>query len=137
VSYAGDVTPTDAYAAVTGEADALLLDCRTRAEWTYVGVPDLSSSGHRPVFVEWSQFPDGALNPHFLDEARAAGARPGRPVYVLCRSGVRSVAAAEALTSAGLGPAYNVLDGFEGPHDPQGHRTLGGWKNAGLPWRQG
>ena len=137
MSYAGDVTPTDAYAAVSGEDDALLLDCRTRAEWTYVGVPDLSSSGHRPAFIEWSLFPDGALNPHFLEQARAAGARPGRPVYVLCRSGVRSVAAAQALTAAGLGPAYNVLDGFEGPHDPQGHRTLGGWKNDGLPWRQG
>ena len=60
-----------------------------------------------------------------------------RQVYLICRSGVRSVAAATALTAAGLGPAYNVLEGFEGPHDAQGHRSLAGWKNAGLPWRQG
>ncbi len=137
VSYAGDVTPSDAYAAVTGEGDALLIDCRTRAEWTYVGVPDLSGSGHRTVFVEWQVYPDGTVNTGFVEEARAAGAAPGRPVYLLCRSGVRSVAAAHALTAAGLGPAYNVLDGFEGPHDVSGHRTLGGWKNDGLPWRQG
>ncbi|MGL5909808.1 MAG: rhodanese-like domain-containing protein, partial [Phycicoccus sp.] len=76
-------------------------------------------------------------NEGFVDQVRAAGAEPGRPVYLLCRSGVRSVAAAEALTAAGLGPAYNVLDGFEGPHDAAGHRTVSGWKNAGLPWRQG
>jgi rhodanese-related sulfurtransferase len=137
MSYAGDVTPIDAYAAVTGEGDALLLDCRTHAEWSYVGVPDLSASGRRAAFVQWQSYPEGAVNSGFVAQAREAGARPGRPVYVLCRSGVRSIAAAEALTAAGLGPAYNVLDGFEGPHDAQGHRTLGGWKNDGLPWRQG
>jgi rhodanese-related sulfurtransferase len=137
MSYAGDVTPTEAFAAVTGEGEALLVDVRTRAEWAYVGVPDLAAHGRRVALVEWSRYPDGTLNEHFLEEVRSAGAAPGRPVYCICRSGVRSVAAAEALTAAGLGPAYNVLDGFEGPHDPQGHRTLGGWKNDGLPWRQG
>ncbi|MGL4174948.1 MAG: rhodanese-like domain-containing protein [Dermatophilaceae bacterium] len=137
MSYAGDVTPAEAFAAVAADADAVLVDVRTRAEWTYVGVPELPGDGGELAFVEWSRFPDGALNEEFVDEVRAAGAEPGRPVYLLCRSGVRSVAAAEALSAAGLGPAYNVLDGFEGPHDAAGHRTVSGWKNAGLPWRQG
>ena len=137
MSYAGDVTPAQAYAAVTGDDDALLVDVRTRAEWTYVGVPDLAATGRRVALVEWSRFPDGTVNEHFVDEVRAAGLEPGRPVYLLCRSGVRSQAAAAALTAAGLGPAYNVLEGFEGPHDHEGHRTVSGWKVAGLPWRQG
>ncbi len=92
--------------------------------------------GRAVAFVEWSRFPGGAVNESFVDELRAAGAEPGRPVYFLCRSGVRSIAAAEAATAAGLGPAYNVLEGFEGPVDPAGHRSVGGWKVAGLPWRQ-
>ncbi|KRE62597.1 rhodanese-like domain-containing protein [Nostocoides sp. Soil756] len=137
MSYAGDVTPQEAFAAATGPDDALLVDVRTHAEWTYVGVPDLAAAGREVAFVEWSRYPDGALNETFVDEVRAAGLTPQRPVYLLCRSGVRSRAAAEALTAAGLGPAYNVVDGFEGPHDPEQHRSVGGWKNAGLPWRQG
>lgn len=137
MSYAGDVSPTEAYAAVTGPGDALLVDVRTHAEWTYVGVPDLSTSGKDVAFVEWSQYPGGILNDAFVEEVRAAGLEPGRPVYLLCRSGVRSRAAAEALTAAGFGPAYNIVDGFEGQHDAVRHRTLGGWKNDGLPWRQG
>ena len=137
MTYAGDVTPAEAYAAATGPEAALLVDVRTRAEWTYVGVPVLEGAGHEVVFVEWNSFPDGRVNERFVDEVREGGLEPGRPVYLLCRSGVRSKAAAEALTAAGLGPAYNVLDGFEGPHDAQGHRTLAGWKVAGLPWRQG
>ena len=137
MSYAGDVTPAEAYAAVTGGEDAVLVDVRTRAEWTFVGVPDLSAPGGALVLAEWSRYPDGNVNERFVDEVREAGLVPGRPVYLLCRSGVRSRSAAEALTAAGLGPAYNVAEGFEGPHDGNGHRTVSGWKNAGLPWRQG
>lgn len=137
MSYAGDATPAEAYAAVTGPEDALLVDVRTREEWTFVGVPDLAAAGRPLVLVEWSRYPDGALNERFVDEVREAGLAPGRPVYLLCRSGVRSRSAAEALTAAGLGPAYNVVEGFEGPHDHEGHRSVSGWKNAGLPWRQG
>ena len=137
MSYAGDVTPAEAYAAVTGGEDAVLVDVRTRAEWTYVGVPVLENPAREVVFVEWSTYPDGRLNERFVDEVRAAGLSPGRPVYLLCRSGMRSRSAAEALTDAGMGPAFNVAEGFEGGHDPVGHRAAAGWKNAGLPWHQG
>jgi rhodanese-related sulfurtransferase len=137
VSYAGDVQPEAAVAALQGDATAVLVDVRTRAEWTYVGLPEVSPPDQGPVLVEWQGFPDGRVNDRFVDELREAGVTPGTPLYFLCRSGVRSVAAAEAATAAGLGPAYNILHGFEGPLDEQGRRTVAGWKNAGLPWRQG
>lgn len=136
MSHAGDVSPAEAYAAVNASEGPVLVDVRTRAEWTYVGVPQLGA-GRSPLLVEWQRWPDGRVNAAFVDELRAAGIEEGTPVYFLCRSGVRSVAAAEAATAAGLGPAYNVLEGFEGPHGPDGHRTVGGWKAAGLPWTQG
>ncbi len=136
MSYAGDVTPPEAYAAATGPGEALLVDVRTTAEWAYVGIPDLTASGRGVALVEWSRFPGGSVNDRFVEELRAAGLQPGQPVYFICRSGVRSVAAAEAATAAGLGPAYNVLEGFEGPLDAAGHRSVAGWKNNGLPWRQ-
>lgn len=137
MSYAGDVTPQEAYDALRSDPQAVLVDVRTRAEWTYVGLPDLAAVGKPVVTVEWVRFPDGSPNPGFLDELRAAGVGEDTPTYFLCRSGVRSVAAAEAATAAGFGPSYNVLEGFEGPHDAAGHRTVAGWKVAGLPWRQG
>ena len=137
MSYAGDVQPEQALAALEGDATAVLVDVRTRAEWTYVGLPELSPPSQGPVLVEWQRFPDGHVNDRFVDELREAGVAPGTPVYFLCRSGVRSVAAAEAATAAGLGPAYNIAHGFEGPLDEQGRRTVAGWKNSGLPWRQG
>lgn len=137
MSYAGDVPPQQAYAALQADPSAVLVDVRTSAEWSYVGLPDLTGIGKRVVPVEWQRFPDGSVNDRFLDDLRRAGISEGAPIYFLCRSGVRSAAAAEAATRAGLGPAYNVAEGFEGPLDGEGHRAVAGWKVAGLPWRQG
>ena len=76
-----------------------------------------------------------ALNPDFDAQMRAAG-QGGRPLLLICRSGVRSIAAARRATELGL-TAYNVTEGFEGDPDQHAQRGhLGGWRHAGLPWRQ-
>ncbi|HMT31833.1 MAG TPA: rhodanese-like domain-containing protein [Dermatophilaceae bacterium] len=136
MSYAGDVSPTDAYAALAADPDAVLVDVRTHAEWSYVGVPDLATLGKQVVTVEWQRYPSGAVNDRFIQEVRDAGVGADQPIYFLCRSGVRSKHAAAAATAAGMGPAYNISEGFEGPHDAQQHRAVSGWKVAGLPWKQ-
>lgn len=123
-----------AWAMLRDDATATLVDVRTAAEWNYVGVPSLDALGKRPMFVEWIGYPDGAPNPDFVREVTSS-IDPGQPVLLLCRSGARSLAAAEALTAAGYGPAFNVSAGFEGPIDDTGHRR-GGWRHAGLDWRQ-
>jgi ribonuclease H / adenosylcobalamin/alpha-ribazole phosphatase len=134
-SYAGDLAPDAALDLLRNDPSAVLVDCRTEAEWGYVGVPDLSEIGKHVVLTQW-QRSDGAVNPRFVDELRAEGVTEQTPVVFICRSGVRSVAAAKAATAAGLGPAYNVLEGFEGGLDAFGHRGATGWKARGLPWRQ-
>ncbi|HST86445.1 MAG TPA: rhodanese-like domain-containing protein [Kineosporiaceae bacterium] len=137
MSYAGDLTPDEAYQLLESQPDAILVDVRTKAEWSYVGVPDLSEVGRPLVLSEWVTFPDGARNPQFLDDLTAAAKSTAAPVVFLCRSGVRSVAAAQAATEAGFTAAYNITEGFEGPSDASGHRgTAAGWKVRGLPWRQ-
>jgi rhodanese-related sulfurtransferase len=137
MSYAGDLSPDEAFDLLRSNPDATLVDVRTQAEWSYVGVPDLSELGRATVLSQWVTFPDGARNPRFLDEVDAAASSKEAPVVFLCRSGVRSVAAAEAATEAGYTAAYNVTEGFEGPSDASGHRgTAAGWKVRGLPWRQ-
>jgi rhodanese-related sulfurtransferase len=135
--YAGDLAPAAAYAVLAAHPDAVLVDVRTRAEWNYVGGPDLGVLGRPVLKIEWVDFPAGARNQGFVDELEAAGVAKDAPVLFLCRSGVRSIAAAEAVTAAGWIGAQNILEGFEGNPDGAGHRgTTGGWKVAGLPWRQ-
>lgn len=135
MSYAGDLTPTQAWQLLQDDADAVLVDVRTQAEWAFVGVPDPTSLGKRPIFAEWSSLGTGP-NPAAFVETVTGQVDPGAPIVLLCRSGQRSIAAAQALTAAGYGPAYNVIDGFEGPLDDESHRGSSGWRADGLPWRQ-
>jgi rhodanese-related sulfurtransferase len=136
MAYQGDLSPSQAYELLQHDSSAVLVDVRTRAEWSYVGVPDVSATGRDAVLLEWVSFPDGALNEQFVQQLEAVAGHDA-PVVFLCRSGVRSVAAAELATAAGYAAAYNVLEGFEGPPDQDGHRgRAAGWKVAGLPWKQ-
>lgn len=136
MGYAGDITPEAAWTLLEETPDAVLVDVRTSAEWKWVGVADLSSLGREVVYVEWTRS-NGEHNDQFVEELTAAGVTPGeRPVVFLCRSGNRSIGAAEAATEAGIAPSYNVLDGFEGHLDELGHRGWSGWRALGLPWRQ-
>ena len=139
MSYAGDLTPQQAWDLLTTDERAVLVDVRTDGEWRAIGIPDAETIGGRAALVEWVQAPSGRQNPQFLEQLAEAGIEPGdeRPVVFLCRSGVRSIAAAVAAcaAAAGLGPAYNVLEGFEGDVGPDGQRGHWGWRAAGLPWR--
>ncbi len=127
-SYAGDISPELAWRWVQ-DGRAVLVDVRTDAEREWVGfVPEATP-------VAWKQWPGMTPNADFDAQARAA-ANGGKPLLMLCRSGVRSIAAAQRATALGL-EAYNILEGFEGDPDGQAHRgTLGGWRRRGLPWRQ-
>jgi rhodanese-related sulfurtransferase len=136
VSYAGDITPEQAWNLLSENPEAVLVDVRTAAEWRFVGAPDLSGIGRDAVYIEWNGV-DGTRNENFLTELlEQVPPRTDRPVVFLCRSGNRSIGAAEAATEAGITPSYNVLDGFEGQRDDIGHRGGTGWRSIGLPWRQ-
>jgi rhodanese-related sulfurtransferase len=139
MSYAGDITPLQAWKLLSDNPRAVLVDVRTDAEWRFVGVPDLSSLGREVVYIEWNAT-DGRRNENFADELKGrvppAADDEERPVVFLCRSGNRSIGAAEVATAVGLTPAYNVLDGFEGHLDANGHRGETGWRAVGLPWKQ-
>lgn len=139
--YEGDVTAEEAWSALAEDEAAVLLDVRTVAEWSYVGLPLLSPLGKSVALAEWQSFPSMNVDPDFVTKAagriEAAGGNREAPIFLLCRSGVRSIAAARALTEAGFLRCFNVIDGFEGPPDEDGHRgRLAGWKARGLPWVQ-
>jgi rhodanese-related sulfurtransferase len=136
MTYAGDLTPTEAWELLERAPEATLVDVRTDAEWMFVGVPDLTGVGKKLVTVSWNHWPDGTLNRGFLEELTAAGVDGEGPVLFICRSGVRSRSAAVTATRAGIAPSYNVSEGFEGELDETGRRGRNGWRAAGLPWRQ-
>ena len=126
--YAGDLSPQ--LACQWWQAgEAVLVDVRSDAEREWVGVVPGA------VALAWKQWPGMGMNAHF-DEQLKAAVPAGAKVLFLCRSGVRSIAAAKRATELGL-QGYNVLEGFEGDLDASAQRgRKGGWRFHGLPWRQ-
>lgn len=129
--YQGELTPQEAHDLWQLAPGAKLVDVRTRAEWDWVGrIPGA-------VEIEWNQYPGGVRNPHFLAELKRQ-VDPEALVMFICRSGVRSIAAAAIASENGYTNCYNVLEGFEGDKDAHGQRNrIGGWRKIGLPWHQG
>lgn len=134
MSYAGDLTPPEAWAKL--EEGAILVDVRTEGEWAHIGIPETKVTENDPLFIQWT-FPGGIPNPEFIEQLKQqAPADTATELVFLCRSGQRSIAAAIAATQAGF-TSYNVLEGFEGEPDRYGERTVNGWKNRGLPTNLG
>lgn len=138
-----EVLPNEAWEMLNTNADVVLVDVRTRAEWGFVGIPDMEGLPNPFLMVEWAQLPDMSTNPGFCDlvDEQLWGRTP-KAVLFLCRSGVRSLSAARAMQArlhqdGRTAKCLNITHGFEGDLDNARHRAgVNGWKFMGLPWRQ-
>jgi rhodanese-related sulfurtransferase len=130
--YAGAVLPTEAFELLRLDPRARLVDVRTQAELDWIGRPVVADGQYE--HVEWTRYPGGIPNKEFLQQLSQV-ATPDTPILFLCRSAVRTKLAAIAATQAGFTKAVDLLEGFEGDKDGQGHRkTVSGWCFRGLPW---
>ncbi len=132
LAYAGALSPAESFELLKLAPAARLVDVRTRAELDWIGRPRIDDTQY--VHIESTRYPGAVTNLDFLDQLRAA-ATPDTPLVFLCRSAARSKLAAAAAAQAGFGKAFDLLEGFEGDKDAQGHRkNVNGWCFHGLPW---
>lgn len=138
-----EVSPQQAWSGLQNTTDTVLVDVRTRPEWSFIGIPDLAAIGKQVILLEWRKYPDMSVNDGFIADLleQFEGSVPSE-IYFLCRSGVRSLEAAnvvhQALSASGhTAQCVNVLEGFEGDLNLTKHRGLtNGWKARGLAWGQ-
>ena len=140
-SYAGDIEVPEAWQLLSQDPQAVLIDVRTQAEWSYVGIPMFDDPAREVLLIEWLSYPAMQVHADFgerlMQELEDRKVAPDASLFFLCRSGVRSRSAAIEMTKGWQGPCYNVASGFEGDLDETLRRaSCNGWKHAGLPWRQ-
>lgn len=136
-SFAGDVSPQEAWDALQTDANAQLIDVRTLPEWMFSGLPDLSSLNKQAATISWKTYPAYALNADFISQLEQVAPDKSAAIYFLCKTGGRSTDAAIAATAAGYRHAYNVAGGFEGDMNHHHQRgKVNGWKAVDLPWQQ-
>ncbi len=128
--YKGALFPVEAYRILQDSQQAQLVDVRSRAELDWVGrIPGAKE-------IELRAYPGMQPNPDFIDQLTKQVDKQ-LPVLFICRSGARSNQAAAMAAEADFTESYNILEGFEGDKDENGHRgKTGGWKAAELPWEQ-
>ena len=126
-----NLDPKQSWALLQENPVAVMVDVRTAIEHSFVGHPPES------IHIAWKEFPGMQLNEQFVDQVIEKVTDKSTPVLLLCRSGVRSVAAAKELEKAGYQKVINILEGFEGALDDAKHRgNIDGWRFHGLPWEQ-
>lgn len=134
-----EVNPRQAYEILKNTDDAVLIDVRSTMEYQYVGHPV------NAIHVPLKEPPDWETKTNFVENLESVLQQQfndkcgfsDMTFLMLCRSGARSAAAGELLIQAGYRNVYNVLEGFEGDKNEQGHRsTVNGWRFHELPWEQ-
>lgn len=135
--FLGDVSPSEAWAALSCDVSAQLIDVRSHAEWVFAGMPDLASLNKQIVAISWKLYPAMERNPEFLSQLNKAVPDHSTPLYFLCKTGGRSTDAAHAAAEAGYTHCVNIAEGFEGECNASNQRgKVNGWKAANLPWNQ-
>jgi len=126
-----NLTPQQSWELMQSNAQAVLIDVRTKIEHGFVGHPLQS------VHVPWKEAPDWQVNDDFVNQIQQIVNDKSVPVLLLCRSGQRSLEAAKLLEAQGFEHLVNILDGFEGALDENKHRgNVSGWRYSQLPWEQ-
>ena len=108
--------------------NSVVLDVRTEEEWNGVGKPDAESLNSKTFFISLLLGPDRQKNENFIKDFLQKKISKKDNILVICRSGVRSMAAAKLLQQEGYKNLINISDGFEG--NPA---TGDGWKKSNLP----
>ena len=134
-----EITPPEAWKILQAGENAVVLDVRSTMEYQYVGHPVDA------VHVPLKEPPSWETDPEFVGKVRRSlnevrgNVENVEDITILsiCRSGQRSLVAAELLAADGFKDVYNILEGFEGVKDGENHRnTVNGWRVHKLPWEQ-
>ena len=132
-----NITSIECFNKLSEISNSYLIDIRTKPEWEFIGVPDLSSLNKKTIFIAWNEYPEMNVNNKFIDQVAGVNIEKNDNIFLLCRSGRRSFYAAMYLVSCGYKHSFNVSDGFEGDKNELNQRsTINGWKYNDLPWQQ-
>ena len=131
------ITSIECFNKLSQISNAYLIDVRTKPEWEFIGIPDLSSLNKKTIFISWFIYPEMKINFFFQSQIDNSKIKKNDKLFLICRSGSRSFHAAKFLASSGYSFCYNVSDGFEGDKNNLNQRsTINGWKYNNLPWKQ-
>ncbi|RYE06545.1 MAG: rhodanese-like domain-containing protein [Rickettsiaceae bacterium] len=106
---------------------ARLIDVRSKSEWQNYGFPLYDS--YKLLLLSWRIYPYMEINSSFEQIINLQIQNKKETLFFICKSGLRSLEAAECVKNMGYSNCYNIVDGTEGNFSGKG------WKYNNLPWQ--
>lgn len=117
-----NVMANECFNILKAEESSRLIDVRTSHEWQNDGYADLKSIGKKVHLISLSN-DDHSSSINFIKQINDLGIKPENKIFFVCRSGIRSLHAANLLSEDFITKEiFNVEGGMEY-----------GWKHLDLP----
>jgi len=81
--FSNNINSTDAFSILNSEDESYLIDVRTIAEWSFVGLPDLSKIGKDTKLISWLTYPTMEKNESFLEQLEKEVANKNAKIKML------------------------------------------------------
>ena len=111
-----NIKASDAFDILTKKLNSHLIDTRSDLEWKTTGIPDLSSINKETYLVNWGP----VLDQIFFEEYKKfllTRFNQKDSLFFICRSGTRSLMAAQIAIKFGFNNSFNIYVGFSNDND--------------------
>ena len=111
-----NIKSLDAFDLLSKKVDSHLIDTRSDLEWNTTGIPDLNSINKETYLVNWGPVLDGRFFEQFK-KFLLIRFNQNDTLFFICRSGSRSLMAAQFAIKFGFKNSFNINDGFYNEND--------------------
>ena len=118
-----NIKALDAFELLSKNIDSYLIDTRSDLEWKTTGIPDLSSIDKETILLNWGPI----LDKSFFEQYKKflfISFNQNDSLFFICRSGSRSLMAAQFAVKFGFKNSFNIYDGFYNDNDQNWKKNL-------------
>ena len=118
-----NIKAIDAFEFLSKKVESHLIDTRSDIEWKTTGIPDLSSINKEANLINWGP----VLDQTFFEQYKnflLSSFNQNDNLFFICRSGSRSLMAAQFAIKFGFENSFNIFEGFHNENDQNWKKNL-------------
>ena len=118
-----NIKAIDAFDFLSKKDESHLIDTRSDIEWKSTGIPDLSSINKETNLINWGPVLDQTFFEQYKNFLLSSFNQNDNLLFI-CRSGSRSLMAAQFAIKFGFKNSFNIFDGFYNGNDQNWKKNL-------------
>tara|TARA_B100000035_G_scaffold12207_1_gene10237 strand:- start:380 stop:763 length:384 start_codon:yes stop_codon:yes gene_type:complete len=118
-----NIKATDAFDFLSKKDNSHLIDTRSDIEWKSTGIPDLSSINKETNLINWGPVLDQIFFEQYKNFLLTSFNKNDNLLFI-CRSGSRSLMAAQFAIKFGFENSFNIYEGFYNENNQNWKKNL-------------